>query len=330
MTQTAQPVGEMTPTRSVRGAARRALAWQLAAEHGGVVHRITLGHHGIDRLAVRNEVAAGRWFKVGRHTVAVGSPELGDVARLWRAVWEAGSGARLDGASSLLAAGMTGFDPPVIDVTLPKTSRTYPVEGIRIHLPRVTGSLVGAGIPRVGTEIAAIHAAQWAVTDRQAALLICLPMQQRLSSPPRLQLAWRGVRRSSRRKLLDAIIADVTDGAHSLGELDFTRLVRKVGLPPPTHQSVRHGPDGRVYLDASWHDVGLVVEVDGGHHMLALNPIDDALRQNDRVTAGEQVLRIPVIGLRLVPDRFMLQVRRMHDALQAGKVRRCAPPDPVA
>lgn len=281
------------------------------------MHRISLARHGIDRFAVRNEVAAGRWFKVGRHTVAVGSPALGEVTRLWRAVWEAGSGARLDGASSLLAAGMTGFDPPLIDVTLPKTSRTYPVDGVRTHLPRVAASLVGSGIPRVGTEIAVIHAAQWAATDRQAALLVCLPMQQRLSSPARLQLAWRGVRRSHRRKLLDAIIADVTDGAHSLGELDFTRLVRKVGLPPPTHQSVREGPDGRVYLDVSWDDVGLVVEVDGGHHMLALNPIDDALRQNDRVSAGEQILRIPVIGLRLVPDRFVLQVRRPAAASRA-------------
>ncbi|GAB3080515.1 hypothetical protein GCM10027053_51010 [Intrasporangium mesophilum] len=71
-------------------------------------------------------------------------------------------------------------------------------------------------------------------------------------------------------------------------------------------------PGGRVYLDVGWDDVGLVVEVDGGHHALALNTVDDALRQNEVVIAGEQVLRIPVLGLRLQPFRFMEQVMRAH------------------
>jgi very-short-patch-repair endonuclease len=80
---------------------------------------------------------------------------------------------------------------------------------------------------------------------------------------------------------------------------------------------VRSGPGGRVYLDVSWDEVGLVVEIDGGHHALALNPVDDALRQNDRVAAGERVLRIPVIGFRIASDRFMRQVRHTYDALSA-------------
>ncbi|MBB2890487.1 endonuclease domain-containing protein [Flexivirga oryzae] len=300
------------------GAARRAIARELAAEHGGVVHRLTLAQHGIDRFGVRNEVAAGRWFTVGRHTVAVDSPELGVVAQWWRAVWESGSGARLDGTSALLAAGLTGFEPPVIDVSMPKSSRVHAVPGVRTHFPHRLAPVVGAGIRRVAAEVATIHAAQWAVSDRQAALLICLPLQQRLTTPPRVQLAWRSVLRSPRRTLLDSVIADVTDGAHSLGELDFARLARKAGLPTPTRQALRDGPGGRVYLDVSWDEVGLVVEVDGGHHALALNPIDDALRQNDRVAAGERVLRIPVIGLRLTPERFMRQVRHTYDALRAG------------
>jgi len=315
----AQQSSEMVVGAPLRyGGDRRAIARELAAEHGGVAHRLALAQLGIDRFGVRNEVAAGRWFKVGRHTVAVDSPQLGAVAQRWRAVWESGSGARLDGASALLAAGMTGFEPPVIDVSLPKASRVHAVEGVRVHLPHRLSPVVGAGIRRVASEIGMIHAAQWAASDRQAALLVCLPLQQRLTTPSRVQVAWRDVLRSPRRELLDAVIADVTDGAHSLGELDFARLVRRIGLPAPTHQAVREGPGGRVYLDASWDDVGLVVEIDGGHHALALNPIDDALRQNDRVTAGERVLRIPVIGFRLVPEKFMAQVRHTYDLLRAA------------
>lgn len=299
----------------VYGADRRLIAADLASECDGVVHRLTLARHGIDRFGVRNEVAAGRWFKAGRHTVAVGSPELSAVALRWRAVWESGSGARLDGASALCAGGLKGFSPASIDVSLAARNRHHQVEGVRLHVLRSPAPVVGSGIPRVAVETATIHAAQWAVSDRQAALLVCLPLQQRLTSPARLDLAWRGVDRSTRRPFLSTVIQDVTNGAHSLGELDFAGMARRFGLPEPSRQAVRRGPGGRVYLDVAWDDVGLVVEIDGGHHALALNSVDDALRQNERVVTGENMIRIPVLGLRLTPAEFMTQVRRLHDRL---------------
>lgn len=229
------------------------------------------------------------------------------------AVWESGSGACLDGVSALHAAGLTGFTTSAIDVTMPSLNRHHRVDGVRLHRVDRFPQVLSAGIPRVVPEAATIRGAQWAVSDRQAALIICMPVQQRIVSGARLALAWRGVRYSARRKFLDAVIGDVTDGAHSLGELDFARLAREVGLPRPTRQAIRKGPSGRVYLDVSWDEVGLVVEIDGGHHDLALNPVDDALRQNDRVVIGESVLRIPVIGLRLATGRFMLQVRDAYE-----------------
>ena len=105
---------------------------------------------------------------------------------------------------------------------------------------------------------------------------------------------------------------DLCDGAHSLGELDFAAMCRRAGLPPPSRQVVRTGPGGRIYLDVAWEDIGLVVEIDGGHHALALNPVDDALRQNDVTLTGDVVLRIPVLGLRLTPGAFMAQVVKAH------------------
>jgi very-short-patch-repair endonuclease len=126
------------------------------------------------------------------------------------------------------------------------------------------------------------------------------------------------VGRSPRRQLLGAVIRDVCDGAHSLGELDFARMCRSAGLPPPTRQVVRTGPGGRVYLDVAWEHIGIVVEIDGGHHALALNPVDDAFRQNEVTLDADLVLRIPVLGLRLTPERFMGQVVRAHELLVAG------------
>ena len=108
------------------------------------------------------------------------------------------------------------------------------------------------------------------------------------------------------------MVRDVCDGAHSLGELDFARLCRTRGLPEPDRQSVRTLADGRVYLDVAWNDIGLVVEIDGGHHALALNTVADALRQNELVLSAERVLRIPVLGLRLDPNAFLNQIVRAH------------------
>lgn len=71
------------------------------------------------------------------------------------------------------------------------------------------------------------------------------------------------------------------------------------------------GRHGRIYLDARWR--GLVVEVDGGHHFTGLNPVDDALRANEVVIGGDRVLRLPLLGLRLVPHDFMGQVARGID-----------------
>jgi very-short-patch-repair endonuclease len=177
------------------------------------------------------------------------------------------------------------------------------------------GSLPRCRVPRTRPEAATVRAAQWAKSDRQAALVICLVVQQRLVRPERLLAQWLAQARSPRRAFLHAVIRDVCDGVHSLGELDFARLCRARGLPEPSRQAVRVQRDGRAYLDVAWDDLGLVVEIDGGHHGLALNPVDDALRQNEVVLRASRVLRIPVIGLRLDADAFMDQVVRAHHLL---------------
>lgn len=284
----------------------------VAARHGGVAHRRELNAVGVSRADVRTEVSAGRWRRAGRHTVVIVAETPTDCARFGRAVWEAGGGAVLDGAAALVASGMRGFTLDRVDVTLPGNNRHHRQPGVRLHRRRDVGPVIAAGIPRVRPEHAAIHAAQWAVSDRQAALLLCLAIQQRLVSPDRLLTAWEQVTRSPRRVMLDAVIHDLCDGAHSLGELDFARLCRSRGLPTPDRQHVVNLPGGRVYLDVRWSGIGLVVEVDGGHHAAALAPVDDALRQNELVLREERVLRIPVIGLRLSPESFMAQVARAH------------------
>ncbi len=264
---------------------------------------------------MRSQVEAGRWSAAGRHTVVIGSSRPQGVGLLWQAVWESGSGAVLDGVGALIASGLRGFEPDAIDVAVPRNNRWHSVSGVRVRRRADLGPTLTAGVPRARPEYAALRAAQWARTDRAAVLVLCLVVQQRLVPPARLLTAWGDTQRSTRRTLLDAVISDLCDGAHSLGELDFAVLCRRWGIPEPTRQVVRILPGGRVYLDVVWQGIGLVVEIDGGHHAAALNPVDDALRQNEVVLGDARVLRVPVIGLRLAPERFMAQIARAHAQL---------------
>ena len=268
---------------------RHRLACELAADHDGVVHRADLRLLGVSRHDVRVELEAGRWLRWGRHTLRVLAVEATARAPLWTAVWESGWGAVLDGAAALVAQGMTGFEPATIDVALPKGATVHRMPGVTPHERRQLGPVMGSGLPRVRPELALVRAAQWARSDRQAALLVCLPVQQRLVRPDAVLAAWAGVLRSPRRTLIDSVIEDVCNGAHSLGELDFAGLCRAYGLPPPMRQSVRTSRSGRVYLDVEWE--GLVVEIDGGLHLAGLNPMDDALRADEVVLDGTPVLR---------------------------------------
>jgi hypothetical protein len=287
---------------------RQARAGRVAADFDGIAHRRDLRAAGVSKEDVRGEVAAGRWHRLGHHTVGVGTSVLTPRARWWQAIWESGGGAVLDGVAALQASGMSHFTQDVIDVAIPKNNRRHSVPGVRRRHYAVMPPVIRGGVPRVVPELALLHAMQWAVTDRVAALLLCLAVQQRIVSPHRLLQAFLSLSRCRRRAFIRTALRDVCDGAHSLGELDVAGLCRRYGLPPPTRQVLRRGRNGRVYLDAVWEDLGLVVEIDGGHHFSALGPVLDAFRQNDVVLAAETVLRVPVLGLRLMEREFMGQV----------------------
>ncbi|WP_132289405.1 hypothetical protein [Kribbella sp. VKM Ac-2568] len=60
---------------------------------------------------------------------------------------------------------------------------------------------------------------------------------------------------------------------------------------------------------------GLTVEIDGIQHTNAPAVIADALRQNDLTNGRSVVLRLPVLGLRSEPTRFLAQVRNALPSL---------------
>lgn len=311
--------------RENRWARRQQIATELATRYGGVARRSDLVAAGLSRAEIQTEVARGVWHRAGWHTVCVEGTSPQGVGLLWRALWESGSRSVLDGPTALLACGLTGWTEELIHVSVPRNATIRQVDGVRHHVLRDLGPRTTTGLRRTRPAVAVVRAAQWARTDREAASLIAMVMQQRLLSQQHLLDRWAQVHHCQRREFLDLVIRDVSDGAQSINELDVSDACRAHGLPRPSRQAVRHGSRGRLYLDLYWDEELVHVEVHGAHHYAGLRVIEDSVRQNDLTIAHPLSisLQIPVLGWRLSPELFLAQIAA---ALQEGRRRQGLPP----
>jgi hypothetical protein len=285
----------------------------LALTQDGVVSRTQARLLGVDRWAVAHQVETGRWQVYGDHGVAVHILPLSYRARCRVAVWQAGDKAVLDGASSLTWSGLKNFEDSV-HILAPWPGKARRWDGSVVHpsrLWRPEDFVERSGLLVTREDVAAVRAAMWARSDRAGATVMAMAVQQRLTTGAAVLLEAKRLNRHKRRPLILTVAGDIAEGAHALSELDFTSLCRRHGLPQPSRQSVRRGPRGRVYLDVSWDDLNVAVEIEGAHHDAPENAVDDAMRQNALTIDRLGVLRIPVLGLRTCPDQFMRQVAQM-------------------
>jgi very-short-patch-repair endonuclease len=290
---------------------RATIAHSVADTQDGVASRRQLLAAGLTRWDIAAELRAGRWRQHHRQTICVHTGPLGDRARLWHAVIEAGTRAVLDGTGSLLAAGLRGFETDHVRVSIPRGGKVLTSPGALVRQTRrlrPSDVVSGAGPPRVRTPVAAVRAGLWAASDRQAALLLTMTVQQGLATAGQVATALLDVRRDRRRRFLERVVIDLMGGAESLGELDVAGICRRRGLPEPDRQVVRRGTNGRYVLDVLWERYRLVLEVDGIHHAWATSIVGDALRQNDLSLQSLTVLRLPLLGLRAAEDAFFEQV----------------------
>lgn len=223
----------------------------------------------------------------------------------------------LDGESSLIASGLKNYESRVLRVSVPRGVKPLRGAGIDVRRTRrwSAADKVATGVPRTRVPVAAVRAAMWASSDKQASLLLTMPVQQGMTTPDLIGRALLSVHRDKRRELMHAVVTDLLGGVRSLGELEFARECRRRGMPEPDRQVVRRGRDGRYYLDVCWDDFHLVVEIDGIHHTWATEVVPDALRQNEVALGRSTVLRLPLLGLRVAADDFFEQVDR---GLRAG------------
>ena len=275
---------------------------------------------GISSDAIQAEVAAGRWSRLRDQVI-----ELTDGASLedhaWRAILATAPRSDPDrpqaaaaGVTALQLAGLRGVEGDGLrHLAAPKSSRPVPtIPGWRIHETRRwrDDDVVLGAAPRIRPAVALLQAAFWARTDREAALMVVAPLQQRLTPAADVLSALERVRRDRRRRLVGELVREFVDGIHSLNELDLARLCRDAGLPEPDRQVVLRRPGGAYYLDARWTRWRLVAEVDGVQHLALDHWVSDLRRHNEIALSGSVVLRISSVGLRLEPHRELTTIER--------------------
>lgn len=277
---------------------------------GCVVSRDQLRAEGITSHELDAHQRGGRWRPIHSQSIAVHTGPLPELGQLWAAVFEAGPRGCLDGASALVAGGLKHYSEAPVRLSVPPGVLVRRAPGIDIRQTRrlVLTDLAPSGIPRTRPDVAGVRAALWARSDKQAALVLTMTVQQGMTPPERLGAELLRVTRDARRILITSVVADLLGGVRSLGEHEFARMCRARNLPEPTRQALRRAPGGRWYLDVAWEPWGVVVEIDGIQHEWAVNVVADALRHNAVTLDRSIVLRLPLLGLRVAPDDFFAQV----------------------
>jgi len=283
---------------------------ELGSQQGGVVSRRQIYARGLTRWHVRGQVRARRWQVLSDQAICLHTGPIAAEGLRWGAVIQGGPRAHLDGVSALVVAGLERFTERRVRVSVPRGARVRRSGRFDIRQTRrwAADDIVPLGIPRSRPAVAAVRGALWAASDRQATLLVTMAVQQGVATAEDVGRELLRIRRDRRRRLLHDLVLELLDGAGSLGELDVARMLRDRGLPPPDRQVLRRVGRRRYYLDLSWETWHLVVEIDGIQHGWVENAVDDALRHNALAIAGDLVLRVPVLGVRLAPEEFLDQI----------------------
>lgn len=286
---------------------------ELLARQAGLARRAQLRELGVDRKAIANQVAAGRWRLVAPEVVSVDNGRLDPEQLLWRAVLHAPVG-WVAGRSALAVHGLNGYAPRDVHLLTPRRRRPLPLPGVVVHVSDRGTDLeprAGSGLPLTSAARATVDASAWEKWPRAAAGLALAVVQQRLARPDDIAAELAVAGRVRHRAVLRDALGLFSDGADSVAELDVTRLVRRAGLPEPARQvrilGRRHDlavllPDGRT----------LVIEVDGPQHVSPEARWADAAHNADLAAAGVVVLRIPTYAARQHPDEVVARLRQIR------------------
>jgi hypothetical protein len=269
---------------------------------------------------VAAQIAARRWMPVGHKVILLQNASATREQLMYIAVLDAESLVALASHTALELAGFTGFakEAAEIHLVVPRGAKVTRLPGVRLHESRrlrPDGITERRGLPCTQVERSAIDAGAWQPFPRFACLMLAAVVQQGLTSAERLSDALREVGRVRHKAYMRLAVADIAQGAQSLGELDLAAVCRKFDLVPPDRQQLRRDSRGRPrYLDAEWRLPSgeiVVLEIDGSHHLDVANWQADMKRERSVVTSRRWVLRATTFEIRLEPAGVVADLRAL-------------------
>lgn len=287
----------------------------LRVDQDQVLSRAQLADIGIDRHAIAHRVRTDRWRAVGPRVVVLTTGELTWRQRLWVASLHGGPRGALAALTAAEADGLRGFHSSALHVVVPHGADGSDLVDKRAGVTvRVTQSrrLSEAVVHptrtprRLRLPESIVGAAAAADSDERARLLVIAPVQQRLLVPGDLRGAIDDRIRVRRRSILIEAVDDVEGGAHSLPEAQWTRALRRYGLPEPTRQRKVQRDDGTWYLDADFEEFLVGVEINGSQHQVAGALVLDDHRRNVLGTGGRLVITIGSHVVRHRPGQMIV------------------------
>jgi hypothetical protein len=240
----------------------------LDRQHGAISRRQALAC-GFTDHSIDAQIEAHRWQRAYDGVYVTFSGPLPRLTQIWAALLRAGPGATVSHWTAAELHRLTDGPSDVIHVTVEVSRRVAPFPGAVIHyatrLPCTRHPVLMP--PRTRVEATVLDLVDAARTINEVLMWVTRAVQRRLTTPARLREALSQRKKIRWRLELDAVLADVADGAHSVLEVHYRRRVERAHrLPWGKRQRPPVSGPGR-QVDVEYEEYRTRVELDGriGH-----------------------------------------------------------------
>ena len=248
------------------------LVAQTAARQHGVFTREQAHEAGLSDRQLRWRIEHGRIDRLALHTFRIAGCPPSWRQRLTAACLAAGTGAAASHRTAAAIHGFDGFQPGVVEITVPQGRRDFRMDGVIVHSSAYWGVediVVVAGIP-VSTPERTLCTLAAVCSDEQVESALDSAERDRTVDRRDLAEAHADVRERGRNGVaaigrILARRAELAGIPHSVLERRMLNLLERHGISLPACQVPVRRPDGKMAASISWRTAtsGLGIEVDG-------------------------------------------------------------------
>lgn len=284
---------------------------ELAEAQAGLLSHRQLRGLKVSRGEVRHHVSVGRWAVRSGEVVSTTTGPLSPEQRLWLGVLHGGPSAMVGALNAAAVHGLERWERDEITILVSNPMSFEPLPGYSFFRTRRSFKLlVSPGeLPVCRLEPAVLLFAAHDAHLRTALGAVTATVQQRLTTAAKLTDWLDRLTPLRRARHVRELLGDVSEGAHSMAEVDLRKACREYGVQPPDSQRPRTDSRGRRrYTDAEWTLPGgrtLVLEVDGSFHDDAAQATLDRRRNRQLTTSTRTVVQCSAWEIRHEPWEVM-------------------------